>query len=241
MSLDLTRIGGFCFDVDGTLSDTDDRMVERVAARLIPLQRVFAGRDLNKVARRMVMTIESPANFLVGLPDRYGVDRYFIGLFNFINRMGLGRSHNTFWLVPLVEEMLARLAEKYPLTVVSARDERSTQVFLEQHNLVHYFQAVATSRTCRHTKPYADPILWAAEQMGIKPEECVMVGDTTVDIRSGKAAGAQTVGVLCGFGEERELVRLGADLILATTGLLGDAVLGPLEKEDLAGQPLDDS
>ncbi len=41
-----------------------------------------------------------------------------------------------------------------------------------------------------------------------------MVGDTVVDIRAGKAAGAQTVGVLCGFGEEDELRKAGADMIL---------------------------
>jgi phosphoglycolate phosphatase-like HAD superfamily hydrolase len=44
-----------------------------------------------------------------------------------------------------------------------------------------------------------------------------MVGDTTVDIRAGKTAGAQTVGVLCGFGEEKELKDMGADLILSST------------------------
>jgi phosphoglycolate phosphatase len=53
--------------------------------------------------------------------------------------------------------------------------------------------------------------------MGVRPEECLMIGDTTVDMRAGKAAGAQTVGVLCGFGEEEELRRLGADLILKST------------------------
>lgn len=41
-----------------------------------------------------------------------------------------------------------------------------------------------------------------------------MVGDTTVDIRAGKAAGAQTAGVLSGFGHARELQSAGADLIL---------------------------
>jgi phosphoglycolate phosphatase len=44
-----------------------------------------------------------------------------------------------------------------------------------------------------------------------------MIGDTTVDMRAGKSAGAQTVGVLCGFGEEAELRKLGADLILKST------------------------
>jgi phosphoglycolate phosphatase-like HAD superfamily hydrolase len=47
-----------------------------------------------------------------------------------------------------------------------------------------------------------------------------MIGDTTVDILAGRAAGAQTVGVLCGFGEEEELQRAGADLILPGTSAL---------------------
>ena len=47
-----------------------------------------------------------------------------------------------------------------------------------------------------------------------------MVGDTSVDIRAGKAAGAQTVGVLCGFGEESELRGQHADMILSMTAEL---------------------
>ena len=53
-----------------------------------------------------------------------------------------------------------------------------------------------------------------AENVGVKPENCLMIGDTTVDMRAGVAAGAQTVGVLSGFGEEEELRKTGADLIL---------------------------
>jgi phosphoglycolate phosphatase len=53
--------------------------------------------------------------------------------------------------------------------------------------------------------------------MDVPADSCLMVGDTTVDIRAGRKAGAQTVGVLCGFGEEAELRRCGADMILAAT------------------------
>jgi phosphoglycolate phosphatase len=56
--------------------------------------------------------------------------------------------------------------------------------------------------------------LWAAEKMGVPPENCLMIGDTTVDIRAGRAAGAQTIGVLSGFGYERELIKAGADDII---------------------------
>ncbi|MBK7338591.1 MAG: HAD family hydrolase [Saprospirales bacterium] len=51
-----------------------------------------------------------------------------------------------------------------------------------------------------------------------------MIGDTTADIRAGKAAGAQTVGVLCGFGEEPELRKMGADEIIDDTTKLLDVL-----------------
>jgi phosphoglycolate phosphatase len=55
-----------------------------------------------------------------------------------------------------------------------------------------------------------------------------MIGDTTVDMRAGKAAGAQTLGVLCGFGEEPELRQLGADFILKSTSDLPQLFTEPI-------------
>lgn len=121
--------------------------------------------------------------------------------------------------------MLDVLQSRYPLAVVSARDENSTLAFLEKFSLTGYFQEIVTAVTARHTKPYPDPVLYAADKMGVAPETCLMIGDTTVDIRAGKSAGAQTVGVLCGFGEEDELKSWGADLILENTSQLADALL----------------
>ena len=62
--------------------------------------------------------------------------------------------------------------------------------------------------------------------MGVFPIECLMIGDTTIDILAAKAAQAQSVGVLCGFGEKKELEKSGADLILTNTALLPEALLG---------------
>ena len=122
-----------------------------------------------------------------------------------------------FLIVPGVQQMLAQLHGYFPMAVVSARDERGTRAFLDQFDLTRYFDVIVTATTAEHTKPYPDPVLYAAKTMAVAPERCLMVGDTTVDIRAGKAAGAQTVGVLCGFGEAAELRRTGADLILANT------------------------
>jgi N-acetyl-D-muramate 6-phosphate phosphatase len=219
MPLNVSRIKAICFDVDGTLSDTDDVMVAQLAELLFPFHFLFPGRDLIKLARSIVMEAEAPANFLVGLPDLVGLDKEIFALKDWFVRLSK-RKTRPFQLVPGTREMLEALQKRYPLAVVSARDTSSTMEFLDQFGLTALFKCVATDQTCEHTKPFPDPILWAAGQMGVSPDACLMVGDTTVDIRAGKAAGAQGVGVLCGFGEEKELREQGADMILTITSEL---------------------
>jgi phosphoglycolate phosphatase-like HAD superfamily hydrolase len=162
------------------------------------------------------METEGTANFLMGLPDRVGLDDEIFALKDWIVRRSKMKVQ-PFQIIHGVKDMLEALCHRYPLAVVSARDTSSTMSFLDQFELVPYFKVICTDQTCAHTKPYPDPILFAAERMGVPPQACLMVGDTSVDIRAGQAAGAQTVGVLCGFGEELELRTLGADMLLSTT------------------------
>jgi HAD superfamily hydrolase (TIGR01509 family) len=224
MPLDLTRIRALCFDVDGTLSDTDDLFVEKLAHLLQQVHFLFPKRNVKRVARRIIMATEAPANFLIGLPDIIGLDDGMTALIDFVYRTLGHKPKKNFLLVSGVREMLKEVSKRYPLAVVSARDGRTTNIFLEQFDLRPLFKCVVTSQTCKHTKPFPDQILWAAQQMEVPAEACLMIGDTTVDIRAGRAAGAQTVGVLCGFGEEDELRRRGANLILPSTAELAEAL-----------------
>ena len=162
------------------------------------------------------MTVESPGNAIYNLADRFDLDSLFI---KFLDWRARSRKHKLreYWLIPGVDEMLKTLAGKYPLGIVSARDERSSLAFLNQFGFGNLFGVVATSQSVRHTKPYPDPMLYAAEKLAIAPENCLMVGDTPVDIRSARLAGMQSVGVLCGFGREKGLRQAGADLILRSS------------------------
>ena len=212
MSFDAARIQALCFDVDGTLSDTDDLYSQKVS-RFLP-RLIF--KDPHHTARRIVMWIEAPGNMLLGLADQFGIDDQMMAIIDWMSRHRK-QSTKKFLLVPGVDEMLKQLQGRYRMAIVSARDERSTMAFLEHYGLVKYFDVIMTGLSAPHTKPYPDPILLAAQKMNIPPENCLMIGDTTVDMRAGKSAGAQTAGVLCGFGEEIELNQMGADVIIEDT------------------------
>ena len=221
MSLDISRIKALCFDVDGTLSDTDDLYARKVTPYLP--RALFS--DPEQTARRLVMWVESPGNALLAYADKIGMDDEMGAVIDWFQR---ARPNTTqkFLLIPGVDEMLAALNGRYSMSVVSARHEKSTMRFLQQFDLVKYFDVIITGLSAPHTKPFPDPIFMAAEKMGVKPHECLMIGDTTVDMRAGRSAGAQTVGVLCGFGEEKELRNMGADLILGSTRQLVDVLNG---------------
>jgi phosphoglycolate phosphatase-like HAD superfamily hydrolase len=217
--LNVEKIRLICFDVDGTLSDTDDMFVRKLERILRPIRFLLPHRDLQRVARRLVMWSEAPGNLLISIPDTLGLDDEIAAVMEWLNRRH-PRPMKHFLLIPGVKEMLQSLSRCYPLAVVSARDAGSTRLFLDQFELTPFFQVIVTGQTAEHTKPYADPILYAAKELNLPPESCLMVGDTTVDMRAGEKAGAQKVGVLCGFGEEEELRRFKADMILATTAEL---------------------
>jgi phosphoglycolate phosphatase-like HAD superfamily hydrolase len=232
MSLDLPRIKALCFDVDGTLSDTDDQFVKNLLWLLKPFGFVFPSNDPRPFARKIVMKTETPGNYLYGILDRLGIDHTISALGDHFYRLGLGKADRPFLLITGVKEMLSRLHPHYKMAVVSARGGRSTQKFIDQFNLSQFFDCIATAQTCEHTKPFPDPILWAAAQMGVSPNDCLMIGDTTVDILAGKSAGTQTAAVLCGFGERDELHKSGADIILDTTSMLPELLLNSNRSQD---------
>lgn len=216
MSIHIEKIKAILFDIDGTLSDTDDRMVHQVARFVTPF---FPDVNRKKAfARWLVMAVESPGNYLYNLADRLSLDSAMIRV---MQNMTKNRQHHPkkYWLIPGVEEMLQGLA-RYPMGIVSARDAQTTMAFLRQFDLERFFDVIVTSQTCRYTKPFPDPLLNAAEELKIPPENCLMVGDTTVDMKAAQLAGMQAAGVLCGFGREEELLRAGANVILPATDAL---------------------
>lgn len=238
MALDFARIQALVFDIDGTLSDTDDHLVDQIARALAVLPLV-SGRRATQVARRVVMGAETPVNAAYGALDRLGLDHHLAAVKRLLKRARDQRYRATEHppeaadedphdMVPGVEEMLHDLAERYPMSAFSTGSEPRIRMFLEHHDVLRHFTAVAGAQTTPRMKPYPDPLLYVAEAMGVAPEACLVIGDTTVDMQTARACGSQAVGVLCGFGTEDELVREGADLILPTTSDLL-AVLAPSE------------
>lgn len=212
-TFDKEKVEAILFDLDGTLMDTDDQAVERLARRLQKLGWPNPG----NAARRFVMAAETPGNAFMTLLDAMGLDAPLRTLSDRLYELRGLHTRENFRIISGVGDMLPALRERYRLAVVTTRGRGDAEAFLDQYNLRHLFEALATCESTWRLKPHPAPVRYAARQLGVPFERCVMVGDTTVDIKSGRRAGAQAVAVLCGFGEREELARAGAHVILEHT------------------------
>ncbi len=216
-SIPFDRIEAWFFDLDGTLMDTDDQAVAALAHRL----QFLGAKRAERLARRMVMLSETPMNSTVTILDSLGLDVVLFGVRRWIK----GNVRPACDLIPEVVPLLEHLAGRATLAVISTRPLAEAEAYLRQHDLAHHFALLVTQESTYRIKPHPEPIVFAMEKLGLRPEACAMVGDTPVDVRSARRAGVWAVGVLCGFGEAAELERAGAHIVLPSTADLLELLL----------------
>lgn len=116
---------------------------------------------------------------------------------------------------PGICDMLGALkVRKIRLGVISNKPDfaacRAIKDFFEDG----LFDSVHGQRDGIPVKPAPDGAAQVLSELGVCADECLYIGDTWVDIQTGKSLGAFTIGVLWGFRDYDELKSNGADLII---------------------------
>ncbi|MBE7054793.1 MAG: HAD family hydrolase [Ruminococcaceae bacterium] len=73
-------------------------------------------------------------------------------------------------------------------------------------------------------KPDPAGVFEIMDELGLNTDECVYIGDTSTDMKTGKSAELYTVGVLWGFRGRQELEESGADAIISHPSELIDII-----------------
>jgi phosphoglycolate phosphatase len=116
-----------------------------------------------------------------------------------------------------IPEMLAGLAGRAIRTaVLSNKSQTFTTVMVAELIPAHVFDIVRGARPGVPLKPDPAPALAIAGELGVAPGACALVGDTSIDMATARAAGMFSVGALWGFRTAEELRSSGADVLLAS-------------------------
>ncbi|WP_243388238.1 pyrophosphatase PpaX [Bacillus kexueae] len=180
------KINTLLFDLDGTLINTNDLIIESF---MHTLEHYFPG----QYTREDVLAFIGPPlhdSFEKLDKDRLEEMVQTYRKFNHEQHDVLVKEFDT------VYETVKTLHEKgYKLGIVTTKIRQTVNMGLKLTKLDQFFDVVVTLDDVENAKPHPEPIEKALELLKASPEETIMVGDNVHDIEAGKNAGTKTAGV----------------------------------------------
>jgi phosphoglycolate phosphatase len=116
----------------------------------------------------------------------------------------VARNHSSTRAFPGVADALAALPGKK--STATTKGTPTTRAVLEMFGLLPYFDHVQGTDGFP-AKPEPHVILASLEVFGVKPEDCLFIGDSPTDMEAGRRAGVKTCAVLWGYGRREDMAR----------------------------------
>lgn len=188
------------FDLDGTLIDSTDAIVSTFKHSFKELQFDFKGNDkhikdligypLDIMYKHLGIEESKVWDFVDTYKSRYKI----------ISKEQTTLLENAFEAVELASK-IARVS------VVTTKTRMYTMPLLDHFNISQFFEIVTGRENVENPKPHPEPILVTLKQMNYDKNvhDVWMIGDTKLDLIAANEANINSIGVLCGYGEEEEL------------------------------------
>ena len=209
----MTKIKGVIFDLDGTLIDSLETYT----------------RALNHGIEKLNLGPISKEEMATFLNRGLGIRSILSELYPFLEKEAIAQCNEEMTkayleleeegvpLKPGVEDVLPQLEGMgLKMGIVTGRLTSGEMKWLELRrlNIDGFIQAMVTAAEAPR-KPAPDGVIKCVEELGLSPEECVLVGDSQVDIISGKGAGMRTIAVCGGVVDVESLASENPDVIIS--------------------------
>ena len=202
------------FDLDGTVLDTvgsiahyGNLALEAHGIEPIDVKKYqyFAGDGAKILIKRML-----------NYRDCYS-DELHASVFRLYNEMyNADVTCKTVIFEGLKEHLDLLKADGYSFLIVSNKPDFAAKTVANALYGEGYFDRIIGQKEGSALKPDPHEVLAVMQDLGAMAENCVYVGDTDTDMKTGKNANLYTIGVLWGFRGREELEASGADAIAET-------------------------
>ncbi|MBX4190717.1 HAD family hydrolase [Candidatus Saccharibacteria bacterium] len=177
------------FDVDGVLVDSKDANVDLYQKLMVKAGYPKPGRE--KVLKLFHTPLWQTLEVLAETKDETEIKRIADRLSD--PDLNSATRAELFRFPQKLEEILAELHNKYPLAIVTSRLKIGMNDIFNLRQIDHLFDVVVTYEDYKNPKPHPEPLLVAAERLGVAPQECVYIGDGESDIEAAIAAGMKSI------------------------------------------------
>lgn len=200
----------YLFDVDGTIMDS---AVDICAAQREVLTAAgFVGDLSDKFLRRFI------GHHLIELFGSLGYPaEQHDAMVQHYRSIYLGRGHCATRVYPGVAEMLAQLDGRK--STATTKGTPTTRAVLEKFGLLHHFHHIQGTDGFP-AKPEPDVLHASMLGLGVRPEDCLFVGDSAADMEAGRRAGVRTCAVRWGYGDFEAMAKWEPDFWIDSPGQL---------------------
>lgn len=211
-------IDAVLFDLDGTLADTAPDMARTVNLMrrrrgLVPVPLEKVRPHVSKGARGMIC---SAFEITPEHADFQPMREEFLEIYG--DNLCLDTR-----LFPGMDELLRSLESRdVAWGVVTNKFERFARPVIEGLGLSGRVAVIVGGDTCPRPKPFPDPLLFAAEAIGVQPARTLYVGDDLRDVQAARAAGMPVLAAGYGYlGDGPPPGEWGADGVVDTVEGIG--------------------
>ncbi len=208
-------------DVDGTLVDSvpdlaycvDEMMVELgMERRGEDKVRHWVGNGVSKLVERAI------SGELEGQLNKELFNKAYPIFLNYYAENTAKRT----CLYKGVREGLDYLSSQgYYLGCVTNKATQFTHPLLKELGIFDYFKIVISGDTLTKKKPDPMPLLYGAEYFGVRPEECLMIGDSVSDVKASRSAGFDIICMSYGYNHGNNIADEKPDLVIDSMTELG--------------------
>jgi HAD superfamily hydrolase (TIGR01509 family) len=213
MTNPLTRPAGLIFDLDGTLVDTVPARIggwiEALAAAGLTANEAEIAPKIGMDGKRLAREVAAAHGRALSDDEAEITDKAAGAAFD--------RRNTAPRPLPGLASVLAA-AERHGIRWVIATSSRREQVAASVGALqLPEPPEIVDGSQVPHAKPAPDLMLLAASRLGLAPERCWAIGDSTWDVRAAVAAGMAAIGVTSGSAvSETDLTGAGAAKVVAS-------------------------
>ncbi|MDX1353388.1 MAG: HAD-IA family hydrolase [Thiomicrorhabdus sp.] len=182
------------FDLDGTLLDTSYDFAHALKLTCQEYQQPV----LNYQDIRSTVSKGGLAMTQLAFPDLHGEEleaRRQTFLAHYMDSI----NHHTQVFAGLNSGIENLAKNNIPWGIVTNKPTYLTEELLKNYQFASQPLSIVCGDTLKVRKPHPEPMLLAAEQCGVKPEECLYIGDHPRDIEAGINSGMKTGAALYGY------------------------------------------
>lgn len=222
-----TKLEAVLFDLDGTLIDS-------LPLILASFRHTLDEHGLDHVTEAAVREgIGTPLveHFSRMAPGAEAVDD-LVATYIAFNRSEHDRRVRPFQGVEAILDGLVK--RDLPIGIVTSKRLALARRGLELCGLHHAFGVMVGPEEVTRPKPHPEPLLLAAQQLGLRPDRMAYVGDSHHDLAAANAAGMVSLGAAWGALDRDRLVREEPHALFDTPGELEAWLAASLPGEEAA-------